>query len=81
MQSSMILTWVGALLILCGVVLAASQVLWKGRLSDARKAGPAGADATLEPKGRVRALNPKTHWPAVALVALGIILMLAEAVF
>ncbi len=80
MQSSMFLVWIGALLIVAGVVLGAGQALRKGRLSDARQTGAAGAGATLEPQGRMRALSPKTHWPAVALVALGILLILAKAV-
>lgn len=78
MQSGMVLVWIGALLVVGGVVLAAGQVLWKGRLSDARRMGPAGAGATLEPQGRGRDFHPKAHWPSIALVALGIILILAE---
>lgn len=79
MQSGMVLVWIGALLIIAGIVLAAGQVIWKGRLSDAHRTGPTGAGATLEPQGRVRAFHPKHHWPSIVLVALGIILMLAEA--
>jgi hypothetical protein len=41
--------------------------------------GSTGSSATLEPRGRVRSFHPKHHWPSIALVALGIILMLAEA--
>ncbi|MGF9758691.1 hypothetical protein AAII07_26160 [Microvirga sp. 0TCS3.31] len=79
MQSGMILIWIGALLIIAGIVLAAGQMLWKGRLSDAHRMGPTGSSATLEPQGRVRAFHPKHHWPSIALVALGMIVMLAEA--
>jgi uncharacterized membrane protein len=80
MQSGMVLIWIGALLIIGGIVLAAGQVLWKGRLSDPHRMGATGGTgATLEPRGRVRALHPKHHWPSIALVALGIVLMLAEA--
>lgn len=80
MHSGMVLIWIGALLIVAGIVLAAGQVLWKGRLSDPHRMGPAGG-ATLEPRERARALHPKHHWPSIALVALGIVLMLAEAAF
>lgn len=79
MQSGMVLIWIGALLIVGGIVLAAGQVLWKGRLSDPHRMGSAGAGATLEPRERPRALHPKHHWPSIVLVALGIVLMLAEA--
>ncbi len=79
MQSGMVLIWIGALLVVGGVVLAAGKVLWKGRLSDAHRTGSTGASATLEPQGRVRAFHPKHHWPSIFLVALGLIFMLAEA--
>lgn len=78
MQWSMILIWIGALLIVAGIVLAAGQVLWKGRLSDARRMGAPGAGTTLEPQGRGQSLHPKTHWPSIVLVALGVVLILAE---
>ena len=76
MQSGMLLIWIGALLIIGGIVLAAGKVLWKGRLSDPHRIG---VGTTLEPQGSVRALHPKHHWPSIALVAVGLILLLAEA--
>jgi hypothetical protein len=79
MQSGMVLIWIGALFIIGGIVLAAGQVLWKGRLSDAHRMGSTGTSATLEPQGRVRSFHPKHHWPSILLVALGLIFMLAEA--
>jgi len=79
MHSSMVLVWIGALLIVAGIVLAASRVLWKGRLSDPHRMGPAGTGATLEPRERARALHPRHHWPSIILVALGIVVLLAEA--
>jgi len=80
MQFGMILIWLGALLIICGVLLGLYQTLRKGRLSEARRTEPSGSGATLEPRGPVRAFSPRTHWPAVTLVALGILLMLTRAV-
>ncbi|MBQ0823723.1 hypothetical protein HPT29_019810 [Microvirga terrae] len=79
MHSGMVLIWIGALLIVAGIVLAAGQVLWKGRLSDPHRMGSTEGGATLEPRERARSLHPKHHWPSIALVALGIVLMLAEA--
>ena len=79
MQSGMVLVWIGALLIIAGIVLAAGQVLWKGRLSDPHKMGSTGSSATLEPLARARSFHPKHHWPSIALVALGVVLMRAEA--
>lgn len=78
MHSGMVLIWIGALLIVAGIVLAAGRVLWNGRLSEPHRMGPAGSGNTLEPRERARALHPKHHWPSIALVALGIVLMLAE---
>lgn len=78
MHSGMVLIWIGALLIVGGIVLAAGRVLWKGRLSDPHRIGSTGSGVTLEPRERIRALHPKHHWPSIALVALGIILLLAE---
>jgi uncharacterized membrane protein len=79
MQSGMVLIWIGALLIVGGIVLAAGQVIWRGRLSDPHRMGSTGAGGTLEPRESPRALHPKHHWPSIVLVALGIVLMLAEA--
>jgi hypothetical protein len=66
MQSGMLLIWIGALLIVGGIVLA-------------HRMGSTGSGATLEPRERVRALHPKHHWPSIVMVALGIVLLLAEA--
>ncbi|MBB4040103.1 putative membrane protein [Microvirga flocculans] len=79
MHSGMVLIWIGALLIVAGIVLAAGQVLWKGRLSDPHQIGASGSGTTLEPQGRVRAFHPRHHWPSILLIALGIILLLAKA--
>ncbi len=79
MQSGMGLIWIGALLILGGVALAAGRMLRRGRLSNAHRTGSTGAGVMLEPQGRMRALHPKHHWPSILLTALGLILMLAEA--
>lgn len=78
MHLGMILIWIGALLIVAGIVLAAGQVLWKGRLSDPHRMDPTGAGTTLEPRERAWGLHPKHHWPSIILVALGIVVLLAE---
>lgn len=79
MRSGMVLIWIGALLIVAGIVLAAGRVLWNGRLSDPQRTDSTGTAATLEPRGRARALQPRHHWPSIILVALGIVVLLAEA--
>ena len=81
MESGIFLIWVGALLILCGVVYGAAQALWRGRLSDARRGGTTRAGASLEPQQSPRSFSFKTHWPAFALILIGGILILTETAF
>ncbi len=78
MQSGMILIWIGVLLIAVGIVLAASQAR-KGRLSDMPRMDTAGASTASGSQGR--AFHAKQHWLSIVWVALGIMLMLAEAAF
>jgi len=80
MPSSMLLVGLGALLVVGGVVLIATQMLWSGRLSDARRSRSAGPDATLEPRGRSSLFDLKTHWPSFAIISLGVVLLIAAAV-
>ncbi|MBA1156215.1 hypothetical protein [Microvirga mediterraneensis] len=77
MRSGMVLIWIGALFIVAGIVLAAGRVLWNGRLSEPHRTDSTAGGTTLEP--RERALQPRHHWPSIILVALGIVVLLAEA--
>ena len=79
MQWSMLLIWGGALLVLSGVVYAASQAIRRGRLSDDRPPRSGVATDTLEPRGRNSAFGLKANWPGLALIAFGSILLLAGA--
>jgi len=81
MDSSILLTWIGALLIIGGVIYGAALTLQKGRLSDASRTGPARTVTSLEPQQGVRPLSLRTHWPAFALIILGSILILTRAAF
>jgi len=76
MGSGIILIWAGALLILCGVLYGVAQVLWKGRLSDPKRAGTVRAAASLEPQQDMRPFSLKDHWPAFGLIAAGALLIL-----
>ena len=67
--------WLGALLVIVGLLQMAFQAIWKGRMSDARPHHSATGD-TLEPRGRRGAFGLKANWPGLALVALGGILLL-----
>jgi hypothetical protein len=81
MELSIFLIWLGALLIICGVLYGASQALWRGRLSDARRSGASRTKASLEPQQSVRSFSFKAHWPAFVLILLGGILILTETAF
>lgn len=71
----MLIIWIGALLVIAGVVLAAVRTVQSGRLSEARPRTTPTPD-TLEPQGRGRRLAIKADLPGVALIALGAILLL-----
>ena len=76
----MLIIWLGALLVLGGVLFLAAQAIWRGRLSERRsRSAPAGD--TLEPRERGRGFALATNWPGLVLIALGaILLLLAGAV-
>lgn len=81
MDSSIVLIWIGALLILCGVVYGAAQALRAGRLSDARRGQATRKGASLEPQQSPRSFSFKTHWPAFVMILLGGILIFTETAF
>jgi hypothetical protein len=74
----MVMIWLGALLVVGGLVLLAAPPIWRGRLSGGRPASPAAAD-TLEPRRPAAGFGLATNWPALALVALGAVLLLVGA--
>jgi hypothetical protein len=71
----MMLVWIGALLVIVGVVLTATRTLQRGRLSD-----PEAVRDTLEPKGSGRRLSVKADLPGFALIAIGSLLLLSVAI-
>ncbi|WP_243369588.1 hypothetical protein [Microvirga solisilvae] len=81
MDASILLIWIGALLIICGVIYGAALAIWGGRLSDARLDRSSHTDASLEPRQSTRAFSPRTHWPAFALILVGSILILTRTAF
>ena len=74
-----IISWVGTILVIAGVLYSAWQVLGRGPLSGGRRLG-AGEGKTLEPpRGPARSLGLAREWPGLALIGLGAILLLARA--
>ena len=88
--------WLGALLVISGVLLLAAPPIWRGHLSErllraappvwrgqgreGRQARAAAAPDTLEPRDPGAGFELATNWPGLALIALGGVLLLARAV-
>lgn len=78
MRTGVVLVWLGALLVIAGVVYMAAQPLWRGRLSDAR---PSSRADSLEPAAPARGFGLSSNWPGLALAGAGALLLLGSAVF
>jgi hypothetical protein len=74
----MLVIWLGALLVLGGILYMAAQPLWRARLSGGRLPA-ARADGTLEPQRPAAGFGLATNGPGFALIALGIVLLLVGA--
>jgi hypothetical protein len=66
----------GALLLVAGIVLAATRTASRGRLSDLHATGPSRETDTLEPQGRGGSLSLKSDLPGLALMIAGAFLLL-----
>lgn len=77
MGLSMGMIWLGALLVLSGVLLTAAKILSLGRLSGSRSPRPGAAGGTLEPPATGTHFRFQAIWPGLALVASGALLLLA----
>lgn len=75
----LIIFWLGALLVASGVLLMAGPPIWRARLSGRRTRSATAAARTLEPRRPGAGFRLKRHWPGLALVALGAILLLVGA--
>jgi len=76
-----VLVWIGALLVVGGVVFMAAQPLLRGRLSGGKRLRSGWASDTLEPERPAGGFGIKSNWPGFALVVLGAVLLLVEAAF
>ncbi|HEY0513178.1 MAG TPA: hypothetical protein VGH73_14815 [Thermoanaerobaculia bacterium] len=75
----MLVTWLGAILVVGGVLFTAYQAISRGRLSEPRRSRT--ADTTLEPRRPGGGFGIKVNWPGLAMIALGAVLLLASAAF
>ena len=85
-EARMLLIWLGALFILGGVIFMATQPIWRGRLSEARRIRTPSAVSrktvephTLEPRRPGAGFGLKRNWPGLLLIVLGGMLLLAGA--
>lgn len=76
----MVLIWIGALLVISGMVVTAVTTLRRGRLSEAKPPTSEAPRDTLEPTGRGRRLSLGADLPGIGLIALGAAFLLVSAV-
>ena len=75
----MLVIWLGALLVLGGLVFMMAQPIWRGRLSDATKRTSSGVPRdTLEPRRPGAGFTLKANWPGLVFIVLGSILLLKQ---
>lgn len=76
-------TWLGALLVIAGVVYMAMKAIWKGPMSGPTQTRPGLPRDTLEPPGRggeIGVFALSRNWPGLVLMAVGGILLLTGVV-
>ena len=72
----MLVIWLGALFVLSGLLFVATQPIWRGRLSDAKRTSSEVPHDTLEPRRPGAGFGLKANWPGIVLFVLGGILLL-----
>ncbi len=72
--------WLGALLVIGGVVFTADRAIREGRFSGRRPRSAVTVD-TLEPRQQGGGLGLAAYWPGFGMIALGAVLLLAGAAF
>ncbi|BCH24305.1 hypothetical protein MesoLjLc_39620 [Mesorhizobium sp. L-8-10] len=77
----MLTIWLGVLLVIAGLLYLARQSIWRGRMSDPTTSQVESRSPTLEPARRgVRFLGLGTNWPGLAMMVVGAILLLSQAI-
>jgi hypothetical protein len=75
-EAKMLVIWLGALLVIVGILFMANRAIWRGRLSGQR-ASPSAPVTTLEPPQRgTRFLGFDSNWPGIVMLVLGGALLL-----
>ena len=76
----MIAAWLGARLVIAGLLSMAYQAIWKARMSNPRPDHSVTGD-TLEPRRPAAGFGLRSNWPGLAMAFLGGILLLGTALF
>jgi hypothetical protein len=79
MDVGVILIWIGACLVIAGVLFTAAKALNRGRLSEARPSQATPSTDTLEPRGQSARLSLSGSAPGLALAGAGALLLLVGA--
>jgi len=78
----MVVIWLGALLVILGLLQMAYSTLWTRRLSDPPRSRHGAQDSTLEPPRQgLRFLGFTHNWPGAALFVLGLLILLLGGAF
>lgn len=73
----MFVIWLGALLVVAGVLYMTATAIWKGPMSALKRSRSGPASDTLEPPGRdITVFALSRNWPGLALMVIGAILLL-----
>lgn len=79
----MLVIWLGALLVIAGVIHMAMRAIWKGPMSGPNRTRSGLPRDTLEPPGRggeIGVFALSRNWPGLGLMVVGAILLLAGVV-
>jgi hypothetical protein len=74
-EAVMTLVWIGAALVIIGILVSTLTTLKRGRLSQPEQAATGEPRDTLEPQGRGRRMSLRADLPGLALVGLGLLLL------
>lgn len=81
-DSVMLVIWLGALLVIAGILLLVAKAIWTGPMSTADRPRMGETPQTLEPPGpAIMVFTLSGNWPGLALMMLGALLLLLGGAF